>query len=131
MKVVALKAWSNGSYSMEEKSVADIPDDLAEELIAAGAVAESPDYYGGGGDQGGPLIITEHYSGGGYVLSATWQEIYDALATKGVVFEQQYSRCIVELASKINNSSYKVFMGTSTHKAYEASNPNGYPANYD
>lgn len=39
MRVIALKAWSNGSYSMEEKQIADLPDALAETLIEGGIVA--------------------------------------------------------------------------------------------
>ena len=39
MRVVALKAWSNGSISMEERQIAELPDALATSLIAQGIVA--------------------------------------------------------------------------------------------
>ena len=39
MRIIALKAWSNGSYSMEEKQIAELPDALATQLIASGIVA--------------------------------------------------------------------------------------------
>ena len=39
MRVVALKAWSNGSVSMEERQIAELPDALAAQLIAQGIVA--------------------------------------------------------------------------------------------
>ena len=73
-KVVALQTWSNGTITMEEKGVADIPDGLATDLIAKGIVAESPEYYGGGGSGGGVLVVHD-VSG---TLDKTWQEIYDA-----------------------------------------------------
>lgn len=51
MKVVALVAWSNGTISMDEKSVLDIEDALAAELIAQGICADASTYFGG--DSGG------------------------------------------------------------------------------
>ena len=58
MKVVALQTWSNGSYSMDEKTVQDIPDSLATELIAKGICADAATYFGGGGSGGGVLVVT-------------------------------------------------------------------------
>lgn len=65
MKVVALQTWSNGSFSMDEKTVADIPDDLAAELIAKGICADASSYFGGGG---APLM----YANNGTLQSGTY-----------------------------------------------------------
>ena len=72
-KVVALQAWSNGSISMDEKSVLDIEDALASELIAAGICADASTYFGGGGTVGGVLVVTDTDG----TLDKTWQEIHD------------------------------------------------------
>lgn len=47
MRVVALKAWSNGFTSMEEKGVYDVNDEIAQELIAQGLCADAATYFGG------------------------------------------------------------------------------------
>lgn len=85
MKVVALQTWANGSLTMEEKQVADIPDDLAAYLIERGIVAESPEYYGGGSNS---LIVelTQTSETGG-TTSKTAQEMTDAYNSgKEIVF---------------------------------------------
>ena len=43
MRVVALKAFSTGTLTMEEKQVKEIPGELAAELIEQGIVAKSPE----------------------------------------------------------------------------------------
>ena len=55
-KVVALQTWSNGSVTMDEKSVLDIDDALATDLIAKGIVADAATYFGGGGSGGLPEV---------------------------------------------------------------------------
>ncbi len=128
-KVVALQTWSNGTITMDEKSVLDIEDALATDLIAKGICADASTYFGGGST--GPLIISDTYVSGGYRLTATWQQIYDAMKTTGVVFEKSDSVYAVKQVSKINSSSYKVFMNNGSNTVYEASSPSAYPTNND
>lgn len=101
MRVIALKAWSNGSYSMEEKQIADLPDALAETLIKGGIVAPTALPAITDADDGkvltadsGVWVAQTPASGGGvlvvnvteeeiaqgtkYTLDKTWQEIADA-----------------------------------------------------
>lgn len=85
MKVVALETWTNGSITMEEKQVADIPDDLAEKLIEKGIVAESPEYYGGGASRFIVELTLTSESGG--TTNKTAKEMTDAYnAGKKIVF---------------------------------------------
>ena len=115
MKVVALVAWSNGSYSMDEKTVAEIPDGLASELIAKGIVAESPDYYG---SESGLPAITE--ADAGKVLTAS------TVTGKGaVIVPRQYVQ-ITETQKEFDNADASLFtdgakiivtVGESTYEA--------------
>lgn len=76
-KVVALQTWSNGTITMDEKSVMDIDDTLADSLIAAGICADAEDYFGtgGGGGGGGGVLVVHSVN---TKLDKTWQEIHDA-----------------------------------------------------
>lgn len=138
MKVVALMAWSNGSYSMEEKSVADIPDALAEELITKGVVAESPDYYGGGGSGGGGIVVANVINNGDYTfkLDKTWQELHDAeyavarhaagavsfLWLTRIQYQSMGSKYTVDMKVEANNGS------AATWYTLEAASADDYPA---
>ncbi len=81
MKVVALQTWSNGEITMEEKSVQDIPDALAEQLIADGICADAAEYFGGGGSGGGEFVITFASFTDGAESDVTKGEIYDAIVS--------------------------------------------------
>lgn len=77
-KVVALKAFSTGTLTMEEKQVADIEDALADSLIAQGVCADAAVYFGGGG--GGALQVSEENIGGGKMqLSDSYTTIKNGL----------------------------------------------------
>ena len=78
MKVVALQTWSNGTITMEEKSVQGIPDALAEQLIADGICADAAEYFGGGGK----VLLLEFNSedpNAEEINNCTYGELYDAL----------------------------------------------------
>lgn len=138
MKVVALQTWANGSLTMEEKQVADIPDDLAAYLIERGIVAESPEYYGGGSG-GSPLVVHATPSEDAITLDKTWQQIHDADAVS-IVFDNQMENkreflfCSgafervplggvdTEYVVKVNN------LGNSEIINFVASSASGYPS---
>lgn len=85
MKVVALQTWSNGTITMEEKSVQDIPDALAEQLIADGICADAAEYFGGGG---GDLVIAKcKYKAVSNTMTCdmTYEEIKEAINAGKVV----------------------------------------------
>jgi len=82
MKVVALQTWSNGTITMDEKSVLDIDDALATDLIAKGIVADAATYFGGGSG-GGVLVVTDTDG----TLDKTWQEIHDAFVAGSVLIQ--------------------------------------------
>lgn len=110
-KVVALQAWSNGSISMDEKSVLDIEDALASELIAAGICADASTYFGGGGTGGGVLVVTDTDG----TLDKTAGEIFTAFNNGMVIIKSDVilpdvgtisARYLVIFASSLPNGPF-------------------------
>lgn len=123
MKVVALQTWTNGTFTMEEKGVADIPDDLAADLIAKGIVAESPEYYGGNNNQIVELTQTSETGG---TTSMTAQEMTDAyLSGKQIIFRiKDYPTLNSYRDVAVSNVQYDHVSGRFSFKAlvYESYN---------
>ena len=123
MKVVALQTWSNGTITMEEKSVQDIPDALAEQLIADGICADAAEYFGGGGGDTLLLEFWNRISTEREINGHTYAELHDALtASKRVIMRfypyqgerNQYEDLVVTLVKKYSN-------GTISCSAFEFS----------
>lgn len=76
-RVVALQTWSNGTITMDEKSVLDIEDALAADLIEKGIVADAATYFGGGSG-GGELAVNISISDNVATLDKTFDEIAGA-----------------------------------------------------
>ena len=126
-KVVALKTWSNGTITMDEKSVQDIPDALASTLIAQGICADASSYFGGGGSGGGVLVV--HDVNG--TLDKTWQEIHDAFVAGSVRIQN-----VTGVIMNVKNVGYSSREGEysvmwdyyQTDNTYTTSSADGYPS---
>lgn len=114
MRVVALQTWSNGTITMEEKSVQEIPDALAEQLIADGIVARAAIPTMTRDDAGKVLVVDEN---GNVVpqyqiketLQVTFNVDRDEVTIRGntVTYDEiiEYLNSgIILLAALINNS---------------------------
>ena len=128
-KVVALQTWSNGTITMDEKSVLDIDDALATDLIAKGIVADAATYFGGGSG-GGVLVVHEDENA---TLDKTWQEIHDAM-DNGIVLIKRENETISALVLETTaiggrtGTTYTVYVTNSGSIAtYRTSSASGYP----
>lgn len=145
MRVVALKAWSNGSISMEERQIAELPDALAMSLIAQGIVAPTALPEITDADDGkvltadsGVWVAQTPASGGGVLvvtgtngtLDKTWQEIHDAMLSSGaaIVLDDNTAESVVSVG--IEKGDYSVIVlnvSDSEWYTYAASSADGYP----
>ena len=153
MRVVALKAFSTGTLTMEEKQIADLPDALAEELIAQRIVA--PTALPGITDAddgkvltadsgvwvaanpssgGGVLVVNAEFDGEStYTLDKTWQECKDAELVS-VTMEGTNTFCIG--VSKFENiithqTEYHVLVYDFKHESlveFKTATASGYPS---
>ena len=118
MRVVALKAFSTGTLTMEEKQVKEIPDELAAELIEQGIVAKSPEYYGGSG--GGDFIVTFPSKENGAVSDVTKGELFNACESgKRIVIRWiQGSGQYAGVNDVIATKKSKTYRGTWSYDLY-------------
>ena len=125
-KVVALQTWSNGTITMDEKSVAEIDDALATDLIAKGICADAATYFGGGGSGGGVLVVNETVSGETHTLDKTWQEIHDS-AFPVIKKSSAQGISIDYIASVVIGLGNDYNVTTQGRTTYTASSSDGYP----
>lgn len=85
-KVVALQTWSNGTITMDEKSVLDIEDALASDLIAKGIVADAATYFGGGSGGGVDVEIVKCVSGSPNTCDHTYAQLKSAYEAGKVLY---------------------------------------------
>lgn len=147
MRVVALKAWSNGSISMEERQIAELPDALATSLIEQGIVAPTALPEITDADDGkvltadsGVWVAQTPASGGGVVvvhdvdgtLDKTWQEIHDADFAILSSDDEDIGKIIYivhQIVKAPDGSSFIVLFTNGTDEfIYAASSASGYPA---
>lgn len=129
-KVVALQTWSNGTITMEEKSVMDIDDTLADSLIAAGICADAEDYFGTGGGGGGGGVLMVHVTvteeGGEevYTLDTTYADI----AAAGFCILDDYADGVHGITTLEGygyvNGTYRVIF---QNEMFVTDSENGYP----
>ena len=128
-KVVALQTWSNGTITMDEKSVLDIDDALATDLIAKGIVADAATYFGGGGSGGGVLVVNMDENS---TLDKTWQEIHDGGfgVIKGNNEQGVMYMPIIEVFTGLGKYGVTVILKGEpvTTIVFSASSASGYPA---
>ena len=142
MRVVALKAWSNGSISMEERQIAELPDALATSLIEQGiveptALPEITDADDGKvltadsgvwvaanpSSVGGVLVVTDTDG----TLDKTWQEIHDAMLVGGVVISTSSTDSLIVTRTRYNTKDSAYEVTTRADIMYLASSASGYP----
>ena len=85
-KVVALQTWSNGTITMDEKSVLDIEDALAADLISKGIVADAATYFGGGSGGGVDVEIVKCVSGSPNTCDHTYAQLKAAYEAGKVLY---------------------------------------------
>lgn len=125
-RVVALVAFSTGAITMEEKSVYEVDDALATDLIAQGLCADAATYFGGGGSGGGVLVVTDTEG----TLNKTWQEIHDAMLVGGaVVGGSGRASSVLFALNDARSGEYRIVITNSALQAivYKTSSASGYP----
>lgn len=125
-KVVALQTWSNGTITMDEKSVFDIDDALAADLIAKGIVADAATYFGGGGSGGGVLVVTDTEG----TLNKTWQEIHDAMLSGGAVVSATNPPQVMQVIATYHDTKDDIYLVNCRNNSmifYGTATSSGYP----
>lgn len=126
MQIRALKAFSTGTFAMEQYEIRDVDDTLAASLIAQGLAAKV------GGGSGGMLVVNAVKNNNIYTLDKTWQEIRDAdfAVIKIEPFGKRLN--VIDASKNLEGTEFRVFAGNgvegSTYfKKYTTTSASGYP----
>ena len=138
-EVIALKEYTDRYISLYQGEIRNIGYELANRLIAQGIVAEHDETGSGGGSSsgsssGGAVIVEvtdqqqpqdEEEDLPIFILSATWNEIYEAvLAGKNVYLQEPNSSSLYALISIIENKVLEIYIITFSNITFTSNSKN-------